>query len=76
MTEAGAPQVTLVDESHPDAALYSSLAASFPGELVDFSSHTADGRKIVVSVYSDSNPGELYLFDRDTGKARFLMQRA
>ena len=34
----------------------------------------ADGNKIIVSVYSDSNPGELYLYDRGTGKARFLMQ--
>ncbi|MHC9084415.1 S9 family peptidase [Luteimonas sp. RIT-PG2_3] len=74
VTEAGAPNVKLIDESHPDAELYASLAASFPGQMVDFSSHTEDGKKIVVSVYSDSNPGELYLYDRDTGKARFLMQ--
>lgn len=76
VTEAGAPKVTLIDEAHPDGELYASLAGSFDGEMVDFSSHTEDGRKIVVSVYSDSNPGELYLFDRDTGKARFLMQRS
>lgn len=76
VTEAGAPKVTLIDETHPDADLYASLAGSFEGEMVDFSSHTEDGKKIIVSVYSDSNPGELYLFDRDTGKARFLMQRA
>lgn len=73
VTEAGAPEVSLLDESHPDATLYASLAASFPGQMVDFSSHTQDGRQIVVSVYSDSNPGELYLFDRDSGQARFLM---
>ncbi len=76
VTEAGAPKVTLIDEAHPDADLYASLAGSFEGEMVDFSSHTEDGKKIIVSVYSDANPGELYLFDRDTGKARFLMQRA
>lgn len=75
VTEAGAPSVNLLDESHPDAELYASLAGAFPGEMVDFSSHTQDGRKIIVSVVSDSNPGELYLYDRDTGKARFLMQR-
>jgi len=73
-TEAGAPQVTLVDESHPDAELYGSLAAAFPGQMVDFSSATRDGSKIVVSVYGDNNPGELYLYDRKAGKARFLMQ--
>ncbi|WP_229659140.1 alpha/beta hydrolase family protein [Luteimonas terricola] len=73
VTEAGAPDVTLLDESHHDGQLYASLAQSFPGQMVDFSSYTQDGGQIVVSVYSDSNPGELYLFDRDTGSARFLM---
>lgn len=74
VTEAGAPRVTMVDEKHPDAEIYGSLAEAFPGQFVDFSSATTDGKKIVVSVYSDSNPGELYLYDRDTGKARFLLQ--
>jgi dipeptidyl aminopeptidase/acylaminoacyl peptidase len=74
VTEAGAPKVTMIDESHPDATLYQSLASSFPGEMVRLASHTDDGRKIIVSVYSDSNSGELYLYDRDTGQARFLMQ--
>lgn len=74
VTEAGAPKVTLIDESSADSELYASLAASFPGQMVDFANATRDGKRIVVSVYSDRNPGELYLFDRDTGKARFLMQ--
>lgn len=75
VTEAGAPAIKLIDESHPDAEVYASLAAAFEGQMVDFSSYTQDGGKIIVSVYSDSNPGELYLYDRNTGKARFLMQR-
>lgn len=75
VTEAGAPQVTLLDEAHPDAELYASLAAAFPGQFVNFSSATRDGRKVVVGVYSDRNPGELYLYDRDSGKARFLLNR-
>lgn len=74
VTEAGVPKVTMVDEEHPDAGLYASLAAAFPGQFVDFSSATRDGKTIVVSVSSDRNPGELYLYDRDTGKARFLMR--
>lgn len=75
VTAAGAPRVTLLEEEHPDARLYASLAEAFPGQMVDFSSHTEDGRTLLVSVYSDSNPGELYLFDRDSGQARFLMSR-
>lgn len=74
VTEAGAPRVTMVDESHPDAELYASLAAAFPGQFVNFSGGTEDGKQVLVSVRSDRNPGELYLYDRDSGKARFLMQ--
>lgn len=73
-TEAGAPRVTLIDEEHPEAALYQSLSASFPGKYVHFSSHTKDGKKIIVSVSSDADPGELYLYDRSNNQARFLMR--
>jgi dipeptidyl aminopeptidase/acylaminoacyl peptidase len=74
VTEAGKPQITIIDEAHPDTAIYASLAAAFPDKFVNFSSATRDGKQIVVSVDSDRSPGELYLYDRDTGKARFLMQ--
>jgi dipeptidyl aminopeptidase/acylaminoacyl peptidase len=74
VTMAGVPRVTLIDEAHPDAAIYASLAQAFPGQFVDFSTATQDGNQIVVTVYSDSNPGQLYLYDRQAGKARFLMQ--
>ncbi len=74
VTEAGKPQITIVDEDHPDTAIYASLADAFPDKFVDFSSATRDGKQIVVSVDSDRSPGELYLYDRASGKARFLMQ--
>lgn len=74
VTEASAPQVTLVNEDHPEAELYMSLAAAFPGKFVDFSSHTTDGSQIIVSVTSDTDPGELYLYDRNAGEVRFLMR--
>lgn len=74
VTEAGEPEISLVDSVHPDAKLYASLAAAFPDQVVDFSSATKDGQLIVVSTYSDRNPGELYLYDRKTNQARFLMK--
>ncbi len=74
VTEAGKPQITIIDEDHPDTAIYASLADAFPDKFVDFSSATRDGKQIVVSVDSDRSPGELYLYDRASGKARFLMQ--
>ncbi len=74
VTEAGVPKVELIEESHPDAVIYASLSAAFPGQFVDFNSATRDGKQIIVSVSSDRNPGELYLYDRSSGRARFLMQ--
>jgi dipeptidyl aminopeptidase/acylaminoacyl peptidase len=74
VTAAGVPHIEMVDANSPDTRLYASLANSFPGQLVDFTSATQDGKKIVVSVKSDRNPGELYLYDRDSGQARFLIR--
>lgn len=74
VNEAGKPEVTLLEQEHPDALVYQTLADAFPGQMVQFSSFTDDGKKILVSVYSDTNPGELYLYDRSTGQARFLLQ--
>jgi dipeptidyl aminopeptidase/acylaminoacyl peptidase len=74
VTEAGAPKVHLLDEQSADAQLYVSLSEAFPKQYVDFSSATLDGKQILVSVSSDKNPGELYLYDRSTKKARFLIR--
>ncbi len=74
VTEAGGPKVHMLEEESADAQLYLSLSEAFPKQYVDFSGATLDGKKILVSVTSDRNPGELYLYDRDTAKARFLMR--
>ncbi len=74
VTEAGAPKVTMVDQDSEDAKLYASLSSAFPGQMVNFTSQTWDGNKIIVNVRSDRNPGELYLYDRASKQARFLMK--
>jgi dipeptidyl aminopeptidase/acylaminoacyl peptidase len=74
VTTAGGPHVEMVEANNPDAAVYASLSKAFPGEIVDLTSATLDGKKIVVSVSSDTDPGQLYLFDRDSGSVRFLMK--
>ncbi|MDO5505800.1 MAG: S9 family peptidase [Pseudoxanthomonas suwonensis] len=73
MTSAGAPSVHMLNSDHPDARIYEGLSRAFPGQVVRFSSATQDGGQIIVSVSSDRNPGELYLYDRDSGQARFLL---
>jgi dipeptidyl aminopeptidase/acylaminoacyl peptidase len=74
VTMAGAPHVELVDRQNPDAGIYGSLSAAFPGELVQITSATRDGKKMIVAVYSDTDPGQLYLYDRDDSSVRFLMK--
>lgn len=74
VTMAGDPRVELVDRQHPDAKVYAALSSAFPGKLVDFTSATRDGKKVVVSVRSATDPGQLYLYDRDSGSVRFLMK--
>ncbi len=74
VTEAGGPKVHMLDEESADAQLYLSLSEAFPKQYVSFSGATLDSKKILISVTSDRNPGELYLYDRDTAKARFLMR--
>jgi len=74
ITMAGAPHVEVVEKQSPDVPVYLSLSKAFPDKLVTFSNATIDGKKIVVSVRSDTDPGELYLYDRDTGTVRFLLR--
>jgi dienelactone hydrolase len=73
--EPGRPNTVFFDPSHPDAALMQVLQQSFPGQHVTVTSKTLDGKKLVLLVYSDRNPGKFYLFDRATNKARYLVSR-
>lgn len=63
------------DNSGQEARLYRSLEAAFPGEAVTITSSTDDGKLVLVSVWSDRNPGDFYIFDTQTKKADFLLAR-
>jgi dipeptidyl aminopeptidase/acylaminoacyl peptidase len=47
---------------------YNLLKQKFPGREIGFASSTLDERLFIVSVNSDVEPGETYLFNRDTKK--------
>jgi dipeptidyl aminopeptidase/acylaminoacyl peptidase len=47
---------------------YNLLKKQFPGMEVDFASGTKDERLWLIDVGSDTNPGDTYLFDRNTKK--------
>lgn len=63
------------DPDHPDVRLHRSLAAAFEGQDVRITSATADGSRAIVLVYSDRNPGDYYLFNRDTRDVRLIGSR-
>jgi len=65
----------LLDENAPEAKLLVSLAQQFPGQDARITSHTRDGRKAVVLVDSDVDPGQYYLYDADSRQLSFLFAR-
>jgi dipeptidyl aminopeptidase/acylaminoacyl peptidase len=50
------------------AADYKFLQKKFTGRIVEFASGTKDEQLWLTSVYSDTEPGEVYLFDRRSKK--------
>jgi len=66
------PQVTFLDPASREAKLLKALNEAFPGQYVVPTSFTRDGKLGLVAVVSDRNPGEFYLIDTETMKARYL----
>ncbi|MGH8049322.1 MAG: alpha/beta hydrolase family protein [Arenimonas sp.] len=75
VTEAAAPQITMLNTQHADSELYARIVSSFPKQYVEFINATLDGNKILLSIRSDTNSGELFLYERDTQQARFLLRQ-
>jgi acetyl esterase/lipase len=71
--ETGIPRFDYLDTDNPARKTVQKLQEAFPGEVANPVSHTRDGSKAVVFVYSDRNPGEFYLFDTKTLHAEFLI---
>src|SRR5690606_9757517 len=71
--EDGMPHIEFVNKSHPEAATYAGLIHAFPEHAVSFRGISRDGRYVLLVAYSDVDPGSFYLFDREEGKARFLL---
>ncbi|GGA87709.1 peptidase S9 [Arenimonas soli] len=62
-----------VDKDSTVAKVYAGLVAAFPGQALSFEGRSKDDRLYLVRVYGDRNPGEYFLFDTQTGRARFLL---
>ena len=69
----GLPVTDFVNKEHEEVRTYAGLINAFPEHAVRFDGISRDGRLVLVRTYSDVDPGAYYLFDRQTGKARFLL---
>jgi dipeptidyl aminopeptidase/acylaminoacyl peptidase len=66
------PVTHWIAPDHPEARLYRSLAKAFEGKQVLVTSASDDGKWVVVYTYSDTNPGDYFLFDTQSKKAEFV----
>jgi dipeptidyl aminopeptidase/acylaminoacyl peptidase len=71
-TEEGRPGLHYFNEDSDEAQLSQAMAKNFPGQYSQLIDFTRDGKRAVVFVRSDRNPGDFYLFDLDTRNAQLL----
>lgn len=72
MTIGNYPERIYFGDQKDDSAFLRSLQAAFPGQDAGVTSYSKDGKLAIARVLSDRNAGEFYLFNLETGKARFL----
>lgn len=69
----GTPQYSFVDREHEQSKVLGGLINAFPDHAVSFRGMSKDGRYILINTYSDIDPGTYYLYDRQSGQAKFLL---
>lgn len=69
----GMPNYVFTDAEHADSKTYAGLINAFPEHAVSFNGISRNGRLVLFRTFSDVDPGSFYLFDRETGRAQFLL---
>lgn len=72
--EPGYPSYYYLDDPSvsDEVKFHKSLRASFKNQKVSMSNYSEDETLTVVNVSSDKNPGDFYLFNRETSKAKYI----
>jgi len=70
------PQYQFIRDDLIEAQVHKSLLNAFGGDVVGITSKTKDSKKMVLHVSGDKNPGQFYLFDTETMKAKLLFSAA
>ncbi|WP_196137407.1 S9 family peptidase [Aliikangiella sp. G2MR2-5] len=69
-------EVVFLDKEHRESKALAALMKAFPGSDVGFTSYTENGDQAVVSVSSDINPGDFYLFNFKDNALKYLASRS
>lgn len=70
-----APRTAFFDAASPTARRQRMLEKAFPGVGVSVTSASDDGKWLVVATWSDTSPGDYYLFDTATNQASLVFSR-
>lgn len=71
----GLPRLRYIDPESPDARLYQTLQASFPGSLVVVEGRTGESGLMLLAAHSDRAPVDYFLFDAQARRASHLASR-
>ncbi|KAB8198508.1 prolyl oligopeptidase family serine peptidase [Lysobacter maris] len=72
----GRPRTVFFDPQSTEARLYKSLEAAFQGQAVVITSRSDDDRYVLAAVWSDTSPGDYFLYDTVEKKAEHVLSRA
>ena len=76
LAEPGRPEWVYAAGGHPEAVLLKKFSASFPDDqFVVPVSTSLDGRRMVLLVYGEREPGVYYLFDKAKGKIQQIVAK-
>ena len=76
MYTAGKPSIKYFDPTSDWARLHAGLLKAFPGELVEITQVSRDGRRLMFTVASDRHPGAYYVMDRTDNKVTLIGESA
>lgn len=68
-------QYHYLDEEHPFSNIHRKLIEAFPGQAIQITANNAKDKELIVVVSSDVNPGDFYLFNKETNNVEYLTSR-
>ena len=74
--EDGKPSYEFFDPKSDKVKFYRQMEATFPGYSIQFVNETDDGSWGIWYVYSDTDPGEYFLYNKDEGLSPLLNKRS